>query len=773
MNKEKTRPGLRPLISGAASAGLAATISTLPMAAQAQQAGDANEPEKAKGAVQLNTITVEGAGEAGAENTNAAVSSSSRLPGTVKDIPQVVNTVPEKLIDEQNATTLEQALRNVPGITVAIGEANGGPNGDRFRIRGFEAIGDSYSDGLRDFGVYVRDSFNMEQVQVLKGPNGESFGVGTTGGAINTTTKSARLGTFGSADVSFGNGPLVRSTLDYNHQIDDTTAIRFNAMGNRQDIVDRDHNKSDRWGVAGSVGFGIGTDTSWYLDYMHQSNDRTPDYGVPMAAKTPTGAGVRRPITELGIPRSNYYGKETDSDRSQVDMLTSRFSTQPTEWLTIKNDTRLVRYHRYFSETTTNCGADDAACNAVGRALYTGVGNPALALGAGGGVTYDQTSWGVQNVTTGIAEFETGAFRHQAVFGLDMSYQHDARQGYSYLGGKGPVPTLWDPDYSSSSYDVVENPNNVKGSHSRNVGLFVSDRLWLTEQFSVLGGVRWDYYDAHYDQLAVPRGGTVAQRTITDADTNFFSPKVSAIWEPNKEQTYYVSYSISKNVPWGQYIASDVNAVTSTKTAWDPETSDTIEAGAKLDFLDGRLGVTGAVFQVTKDNAVYANPDGSITLSGDKQRVRGVELGATGRLTDQWNVYAAYTYLDSEILDSATKATIGNPVAGVPQNSGSIWTTYDIAPHFESLDGELLLGGGVTYRQGVYIRSDKMAAVPHSFTLDALVSYKTKRWNVALNAYNLTNRINYDAFFQGENANTSRAIPSSGRTFVVKLGTTF
>jgi|GEM_PF-5785206 len=245
MSKDKARKGFRPLISGA-SAGLVATISSLPVAANAQSTEQKSTPATDDSVTALETIIV--AGDGNSANANTAAFGSSRLPGTVKDTPQIVNTVPEKLIVEQNITTLEQALRNVPGITVAIGEGNGGPNGDRFRIRGFEAIGDSYRDGLRDFGVYVRDSFNMEQVQVLKGPSGESFGVGTTGGAISTTSKTARLGTFGSADVSVGNGPLVRSTIDYNRQVDDTTAIRFNAMGNRQDIVDRDTVKSDRWG---------------------------------------------------------------------------------------------------------------------------------------------------------------------------------------------------------------------------------------------------------------------------------------------------------------------------------------------------------------------------------------------------------------------------------------------------------------------------------------------------------------------------------------------
>jgi catecholate siderophore receptor len=722
----------------------------------------------------LQPIVVTATPDAGEEtNTNNATTQMSRLPGEVKDIPQIVNVIPEKVLEQQNVQTLEQALRNVPGITVAIGEANGGPNGDRFRIRGFESIGDSYRDGLRDFGVYVRDSFNYEQVQVFKGPSSESFGAGTSGGAINTTSKEARLDDFVKVDASLGNGPLARATFDVNKKINDTTAIRVTGMGNKQDIVDRDDVKSDRWGGAVSLGFGLGTDTTWFLDYFHQTNDRTPDFGVPMATVSPTGSGVRKPITEFGVPRSNYYGKDSDRDKSHVDMLTSRLSKEATDWLTVKNDTRLARYDRYISVTPTICGSASTNptrtatqnCDAVGQSIYDG-GNPTLYFGGGSGPTYDQTNWGIQNVTTGIAKFETGQFRHEAVFGLDVSYQEDDRQGFKYVGSK-PLQTVWNPNASSAGYSLIENPDNVKSSNSTNVALFGSDRMWLTDEVSVLGGVRWDYYKAHYDQISS------SGQTISDANTSFFSPKASVIWEPTQNQTYYASYATAMNVPWGQYIGSDVNAITTAKADLDPETTESFELGAKLNFLDGMLGVTGAVFQVTKDNAYYLNANDVLTATGEKQRVRGIELGLTGKVTEQWEVMLAYAYMNSEILDSGTKADIGNQVAGVPHNSGSLWTTYNLTPHFDGLSGQFMIGGGLTYRDGVSIRSDETAEVPYSLSFDAVVSYETEKWRVGLNGYNLANRVNYDSFFQGENGNTGRAVPSAGRTFVLTVGTTF
>lgn len=720
----------------------------VPFEVMAQAAGEAS--------IDLPTIDVQG-GAGG--NTLQAQTGVDRLPGRVQDIPQVVNVVPQEIIQQQRITTLEQALRNVPGITVAIGEANGGPNGDRFRIRGFEAFGDNYVDGLRDFGVYVRDSFNYEQVQVLKGPSSESFGVGTSGGAINTTSKQAGLGDRYDVNGSFGTGALARGTFDVNKQINETTALRINGMANRQDIADRDGVKSDRWGLAASLAMGLGTDTTWHLNYFHQHNDRTPDYGVPMIGRT--ASTIRRPVTEFGIPRNFYYGKSSDEDVSDVDMITSRFKTKVTDWLTFSNDTRLSHYDRRFSATTPSC---DQAC---ANTFFAG-GNPIIVYGAGGGPTYEQKAWGIQNVSTGIAKFHTGFLRHELIFGLDLNHQDDKRQGFSYSPAKNPIPRLWSPN-TWANYAILPNPNNVKRSESDDVALFASDRVWLTDQFSILGGVRWDYFRSKYDLTAA------TGRTITDADANFWSPKASLIWEPTKDYTFYASFASAANLPFGQYVASDVNPIVAARTNLDPETTDTFELGAKIGLLDGRLGLTAAVFQVTKNNAYYSDPtSGVLTQTGEKQRVRGFEAGLSGKVTDAWAVNLAYAYLDSEIVGTNVVANKGNPVPGVPKNSVSLWTTYDVATLFAgAVPGSLLVGGGFTYRDKMYIRNDEMAELPHSFSLDALISYEYRNWRVALNGYNLTDRLNYDSFFQGENLNTARAIPSAGRTVVLTVGATF
>ena len=284
---------------GSLGVGLAASLGTfIPFDAYAQNPGSAPVDS---GVIPLEEITVAGY-DGRLPNTLNADLGLSRFPGRVQDTPQAVTVVPGEVIRQQQATTLEQALRNVPGITLSSGEGNGGLNGDQFRIRGFQAKNDVYLDGLRDFGVYARDSFNIGDVVVIKGPSSETLGLGTAGGAINIISKRALLTDFTAVDALGGSGPTARGTFDINRKIDETTAIRITGVAHRQDIQDRDHTKSDRYGLAASLGFGLGTDTTWHLNYLFQHSERTPDYGVPTVQRP--GDRYARPITEFGLDRS-------------------------------------------------------------------------------------------------------------------------------------------------------------------------------------------------------------------------------------------------------------------------------------------------------------------------------------------------------------------------------------------------------------------------------------------------------------------------------------
>ena len=726
-------------------------------------------------------------------NTLQSGTGIGRLPGTVQDTPQTISVIPQKMIEEQNITTLDQALRNVPSVTVAIGEGGGGMNGDQFRIRGFQAKGDIYIDGLRDFGVYVRDSFAYQQVEVIKGPSSEIFGMGTTGGAINIQQKTAHLGDAASIEGTAGMGPYWRSVGDINRQVNATTAVRAVGMIHDQELVDRDHLYTDRWGFLGSVGFGLGTDTTWTLNYLHQTGDRKPDFGVPIfdpdsitvGGVTTNGPALGRPVTEFGVNRSNFYGKVTDGDDSDVDMLTSRFTRNVAPWLTFHNDTRVAWYDRDFAQTVPNCpaptpGADPYTC---GDSILNRRFN--APYGIGGAVGFVQDAWGAQNVTTAVAEFSTGRFKHRAIAGIDAFYQEDSRNQLGVYDANGVLQsgsgavvkdpgTIGRPNYRKTiPYSVRENPLALKAAEAQDFGLFASDQIWLTETFSLLGGVRWDDYNAEYRATDTTTGlWTGGTAVDTDTDSQFTSPKASAIWEPAKNQTYYVSWARSFT-PQGQFITNDNSSVNPTSAAADPEENELWEIGAKLSTRDGRLGLTVAGFEIEKGNASFIDPTtGDTQLTGETQRVRGIEVGVTGSITKAWTIQFGYAYLDSEILSNPASTTAaenefrGNEVAFVSRNSLGLWTTYDIADWF-GLRGDLLLGGGILYADRYFVNSQNTSIVPSKFSLDAMISYEINGWRYAVNGYNLTDELNYDAGFG------NRAVPSPGTTVLATIGKKF
>lgn len=702
-------------------------------------------------------------------NTQQSGTGLGRLQGTLQDTPQTVNVVSQRQLREQGVNTVDQALRSVPGVTVNVGEGGGGMNGDQFRIRGFQAKSDLYVDGLRDFGVYVRDSFATEQVEVFKGPTSESFGGGTTGGAINLTQKTAHIGDSYNFEMSIGTDDYYRAMVDINKQINATTAMRAVALYHDQDFADRDYLFSERFGFLGSLAFGLGTDTKFTLNYMHQNGERLPDMGVPIIGPDGTGSPRQgRPVTEFGVPRSNFYGKETDLDDYQVDMITGRLTHKVNDGLTIYNDTRLAWYSRYFAQTVTSCSG--ACLASVLDGTFSG------AYSFGGPAGFDQEAWGAQNITTAVAKFKTAGLRHEMVAGLDVYYQEDARDSLMNVGGKN-AGTIGNPIFDAIGYTVQRNPNGDKAADATNVGVFISDRVWLTDTFSVLGGIRYDDYEASYSAMQssatipVPPAlcAGVAQGSWcpdVNTDSQFWSPKASLIWEPTRSQTYYASWARSYT-PQGLYITNDNASVPTTNAGTaDPEENELWEIGGKWSVLDGRLGLSAAAFRVDKGNASYTDLDGNSVFTGEEQRVQGIELGASGSVTDAWFLQAAYAYFDSEILYSATAANIGNRVSFVPENSFSLWTTYEISRHLP-IDGKLLVGGGVTYSDGYFVNSGNTSSIPENFTFDAMASYELDGWRFALNGYNLSDELNYDA------AIGNRAVVSPGRSAVFTVGKKF
>ena len=753
---------LRPILAGAAAtAGLAMTFSSLSTVAEAQTAGSGNGPApgaSANDALVLDPVKVGAAAPQATGNVNETPTGISRLPETVKEIPRVVNVVPQEIIEQQRATTLEQVLRNVPGITISTGEGNGGLNGDQFRIRGLSARGDIYTDGLKDFGVYTHDVFNTEDVQVFKGPTGTGFGVGNSGGVINQGTKKAGLESRYKVEQSVGTGPLYRTTVDVNQKLSDTAALRLNGLYHKQDVADRDKAKADRKGVAVDLGLGLGTPTTWHFNYAYLKGDKTPDMGQPMVQGLD---GVFRPAGEFGLDRSISYIRNLDRDDTENHIVTSTLAHEVNKNLSFYNDTRWSHYRRDFAATTP-AAVSGAAANQFLRG-----GNPAVTYGAGGGMAFTQEGWGVQNIAGAKAEGELFGLRHRVNGGIDLSYQKDERQGGSWVN-RTANQTVRTPVHTYASNAFITYPaTGGREANVANTGLFITERMWLFDQLSVQGGVRWDYFRTSFSATdPAIAGGT--------ATTRAWSPSVSLIYEPTKDSSIYASYSRS-NKPIGTDIAAAVtNGTAETPNAarkFDPEKTDLYEIGGKADFMSGRLGVNGAVFQAEKGNTYSVDPvTGTVTdgfsEAGLGTRVRGFEVGVSGKLTEAWTIYTNYAYLDGKVTDSRTNpALVGKTAPNVPKHNANLWTTYA----FEvGIPGRFTVGGGVQYASEYWADSANTGRVPDTVSVDALVSYEFRNLSLALNGYNLTDHRNYSSAF-----NASRAVPAPGRTVMLTAGMTF
>lgn len=759
MSRSNVPLALRPILSSAAAtAGLAVAMSSLTSAANAQTAAPANDgTPKASGAdaITLGPVNVESKAvdDQTTSNMNSATTGSSRLAETVKETPRVINVVPQEVIEQQHANTLEQVLRNVPGITISSGEGKGGQIGDQFRIRGLSASGDIYTDGLKDFGVYTHEVFDTEAVDVVKGPSGESFGVGNSGGVINQVSKQAKLSDFGKVEQSFGSGMTYRTTLDVNKAIDETTAIRINALYHNQDVADRDKATNEREGIAVNFGAGIGTDTTWRMNYSYLKGDGTIDQGVPMAKGTD---GVYRPATEYGLSRSTSYIRNLDHDNTENHVATSLFTHDFNSNVSVYNDSRFSLYSRDFAVTSPA---------AVTLAALNQGAKTTMSYGAGGGVAYKQEGWGLQDVAGVKIDGSLLGLRNKVNAGIDLNYTNDQRQIGTWYG-RTANQTIVNPTHYYASGAYLAYPAN-QHTHSQvtNGGVFASDRVWLFEPISIQAGLRADYFRSAYGtNFAAVSGGEVTNKLL--------SPSASLIYEPVKNASIYTTFSHSAK-PQGTDVASAVNVASATSQTpsgnpFNPEQTDLYEVGAKADFLDGRLGLNGAVYRLDKSNSYYIDSSTGTVTDGFSEaglglRIKGMELGVSGKVTPAWTVYANYGFMVGTVTKSlSSPASVGNVAPNIPKNSFNVWTTYDVLDHLSTgLPGKITLGGGAQYSSEYWADSANTAMIPYTFSLDSMISYEDDRVSVSLNAYNLTDHLNYSSSFS-----TSRAVPTSGRTFM-------
>ncbi|WP_241132745.1 TonB-dependent receptor [Achromobacter insuavis] len=673
---------------------------------------------------------------------------SSKMTAPLLDTPRSVQVVPKQVISDQSATSLQDVLQNSPGITFAAGEG-GRAGGDLPVIRGQNAASSLFLDGMRDVSMQARDTFNLEQVEIIKGPDSVYAGRGGAGGSINLVSKAPKAKDAIEVTGQIGTDSNYRGTLDSNWRLGEKSAFRLNVMGNKGDVPGRDKAVDfERWGVAPSLALGMGTPTRITLSYYHYQNDSMPDYSIPYDPR------VGLPVTEtLGISRKNFYGLAgRDFMKTRDDLATVDFQHDFSDRLKLRSVVRYGHETADYLATQPDLTLANLPAGIVNRPAY--------------GRYYTTKAFANQTDLSG--EFESGGVKHGFDLGFEytsveqtMAYNNDqvlASDGVTKCPADLAQTSLRDPD-PSVSYPCRTVRSWPAPYATDTLALYGFDTLKFDEQWQASVGLRWDNYRAS--------GHDKKEQGYRRTD-NLLNYQLGLAYKPVPEGTLYASYGTSSTPSAvAGATASDILRKSSDEAA-APEKSRSVEAGVKWQVLDERLTLSGAVFQDTRKHTNIEVMPNEYEQAGET-RVRGIELGFSGAITPAWNVYGGYTFLDSKLIRGGRKdiGAEGRDLPNTPRNAFSLWTSYKVLP-------ELTLGAGAYYVDKVYGNTNtdvdahgapKTRWVPSYWRFDAMAKYRfSPNLSAQLNVLNV-----FDETFYTRARPSNHAALGTGRAALLSV----
>ncbi|KFN43851.1 TonB-dependent receptor [Arenimonas oryziterrae] len=771
--------------------GLILGASGLP--ALAAEPGTAIPADPADQATRLPSVEVQGAAKPEV--------SSPKYTAPLLDTPQTVTVMTRETMDQQNLLSLRDMLSTLPGITFGAGEGGGG-YGDSINLRGFSASSDITVDGVRDSAQYSRtDPFNLEQLELVNGANSVYAGAGSVGGSINLVTKTARRGESSTLTAAAGTDSYGRLTFDSNQEIGDNGAFRINAMAHRNDAPGRDVEQFQRWGIAPSLAFGLGTDTSLTLSYVHQKDSNIPQYGVPFYNGGPLP----------GVDAGNYYGyANVDRQDIENDAFTAILTHAFGEHLSVRNLTRVSEVEQRSIVDAVQ-GSICLPSNVTPTGTACAVGTPPGSFRPGitnpRGYVRDTTNKALVNQTDLTARFATGGIDHQMVIGLALSHESfELDTGRLFRNANGsdtgvtlPPMNLYQPDSIYTGPQHYTLIGKTDGEQD-NIAVYLFDTLTFNEQWQASFGLRHERNEGsstiYTVSTVLPNIGAItgAAAPAKNAD-DLFSYRAGLVYKPQSNASIYLAYGNSKT-PSKASVNGTCTATSSTGTAncsVDPESAVNYELGTKWDFHGGKLSFTAAIFRNDRENYRVADPDpanvtGEQALDG-QARVDGLTLGLSGLITDHWSVFANVTRLDSKVLRNVSDYCLahpgqgtctggnaadpdfvaGDPLLATPENAASVWTTYDLSRKWQ-------LGYGATYQGEITVEQHSatkpagdLATYGGYTTHRLMAAYRaTRDLTLQLNINNATDREYYTRI-----RNNGWATPGDARTVVLSASYRF
>jgi catecholate siderophore receptor len=657
------------------------------------------------------------------------------------DTPQSIDIVPQHVIQDQGATTLRDTLRNVAGISIAAGE--GGAQGDNLTVRGFTARNDIFLDGMRDFGSYYRDPFDMQEVAVLQGPSSVTFGRGSTGGIVNQETKVPQSDALFAGTVELGTDQTKRITADLDRPLPSLgsgTAFRLNLLGHDSKFAGRDIAENRRYGVAPSLAFGLGTPTRLTLSYLLEGSDDTPDYGIPWLFNGPAP-----------VERRNYYGFQHGNYlKTNVDLGTVKFEHDFNSRITFRNQARYAHYTREVRITEAQIDATTLDTDP----LATPPGQIGVIRNQ---IAVNSTETFLQDQADVTMKFRTGSLRHTVVTGVEGGRETSSPYRQRFNLATVPTTNLLHPDTSQRFAGIVPQ-SGITDTHATaiSVGAYAIDTVNLLPKLDFTAGVRVDSFDATVEQ-SLPITATSPFKRVDVMP----SWRGALVFKPVAGASIYFDYGTSFN-PSAETLALTV----ATQDA-APEENRTFEVGTKWDLFARKLSLRAAAFRTDKTNARETVNATTVVLSGS-QRVSGVQMQANGYITSRWEILASYAYLDGVVTRSVVfPLSVGTQLANVPRNTFSAWNTFQLPWRFS-------VGGGADFVDSRTASSTTpldpvtglVKQVPGYWVFNVMAKYQVNEHvDVRANAYNLADKYYYDQI------HPAHIVPGAARSAL--LGITF
>lgn len=665
------------------------------------------------------------------ENSKDSVRTTSTSIGKgqqdIRDIPQSITVVTEKLINDAKLTTLREALHYTSGITFAATE--NGTDQD-IRLRGFPiaSTGDLLIDGMRDPSQYERDTFNYDRIEVMRGAASMVFGRGSTGGVINQVNKQPFLNNHNEVITTIGSGNFRRLTGDFNIKTSASSALRLNVMRNTAD----NHGAGiDKYGIAPTYSWGLGTNDEFSIGLFHLKVDNVPQAGLRWL----DGAVPR-------IDAGNFYGTQSDYLRGEATYGTLSHRHRFGDGGQLHSQLRSGVYERAQWSSVAGFANGTTAGNLSDATVITRRGLAPRKDRYQG--TYLQSDYSNKYQWLGL--------KHELLGGIDAAYEQANR--YTAYGNistgfpKGDT-SVGKPNDGAT---LATAPTYRDGGDysSKSFGVYIQDLVKVAPHWKLLGGVRFDTFSGKFSNITyanrdLTTPGSVSRANIADS---VFSYRTGVLYQPTTASSFHLSYGTSFNTAADSY-----RYVTPQTANTPPEKSRNLEIGAKLDWLNGQLSTRAALFRTEKFNERTSDADyaSSTYLLSGKRHSQGLELDVVGRLSRAWEIYLSYTYIPSARIDQAGSdhAAVGARIGLTPKNSGAAWLSYQAT-------SKLRIAGGVRgVSENRPLQKSNGAAnttrrAAGYVVADAMLEYVINpTWSTQLNVSNLTNRTYGDQLYPG------------------------